>query len=127
MNIQYKVVQIDTHPEKHGHQHVVSGVQWLMIATRSGFESISVAHSILPVDDLSQFTPVEQLTKEQLIAWAVASQGGQDWMDRMMEHHDMCLSMDEARAGTVPYTGQLSFALDAYPENNSLLADPQPE
>jgi hypothetical protein len=116
MNIQHKVVQIDTHPEKEGHQHVVSGVQWLMVATRSGFESVAVVHSILPIGDLSQFTPIEQLTKEQLIAWAIASQGGQEWVDSMMAHHDRCLAFDEARAGTVPYTGQLAFTLDTQPE-----------
>lgn len=116
MNITRKVIQIDTHPEKEGHQHVVSGVRWLMAATRSGFESVAVVYSVLPIDDLSQFTPIEQITKEQLLEWAIASQGGQEWVDSMMAHHDRCLALDEARAGTVPYTGQLAFALDPQPE-----------
>lgn len=114
MNIQYKIVQVDTHPEKQGHQNVVSGVQWLMVASRNGFESVAVVYSILPIDDLSQFTPVENLTKEQLLAWALAAEGGQDWVDRMMAHHDVCLASDEARAGTAPYTGPLSFTLDVH-------------
>jgi hypothetical protein len=112
MNIQYKVVQIDTHPEKQGHQHVVSGVQWHMVATRNGFSSVALVYSILPIGDLSQFTPVEQLTKEQLLAWAIAAEGGQEWIDRMMAHHNVCLTSDEARAGTAQYTGPLAFELD---------------
>jgi hypothetical protein len=114
MNIEYKVVQIDTHPERQGHQHVVAGVQWLMVASRNGFSSAALVYSLLPIDDLSDFVPVEQLTKEQLIAWAMAAEGGQEWIDRTMAHHNACLTLDEARAGTAPYTGPLAFVLDTH-------------
>ena len=118
MNINFKLIRINIHPERNGRTNVVATVQWMLIATRNGHESSSFVDSIIPIGGLSEFTPIDQLTKEQILEWSIAAQGGQSFINMLMQHHEMVISEAEARAGVEIYLGPLAFELDVMKNQN---------
>jgi hypothetical protein len=119
MNITHKLYQINVHTEYQGHPNVVTVVRWSILYSRDGFESLAFIDTVLPLGELSNFTPIEQLQKEQIIAWCIEAQGGQVFLDRLLEHHQMQIEEKKRRAGVVNYQGPLAFFLESIEDNNT--------
>jgi len=112
MNLAHKLYQISVHTEYQGQPDVVTVVRWGILYSRDGFESLAVIDTALPLGDLSNFTPIEQLQKEQIIAWCIEAQGGQGFLDRITVYHTMQIEEKKRRANTTTYEGVLGFAKD---------------
>ena len=113
MNLEYKLTRIGVHPQVGDKANVVAHAQWLLVATRNGFTSTSFVDTLLPLGDLSNFTPVDQLTKQQNLDWCIAAEGGEVFIDSLVAHHNRSITADERRAGVEMYVGPLAFPLDA--------------
>jgi hypothetical protein len=118
MILEYKLIRIGVQPQIGDKPNVVAHAQWLLTASRSGFSSISFVDTLLLLGDLANFTPIEQLTKQQILDWCVAAEGGQAFIDSLVEHHERIITSEERRAGVELYTGPLSFALDEQKNQN---------
>jgi hypothetical protein len=112
MNLAHKLYQISVHTEYQGYPNVVTVVRWGIIYSRDGFKSSAFIDTVLSLNELSNFTPIEQLQKEQIIAWCIEAQGGQGFLDRLAAYHAMQIEEQERRADTQVYTGHLVFPLD---------------
>lgn len=112
MNLAHKLYQISVHTEYQGHPNVVTVVRWGILYSRDGFKSSAFIDTVLPLGELSSFTPIEQLQKEQIIAWCIEAQGGQGFLDRLATYHTMRIEEQERRANTTTYEGVLGFAKD---------------
>ncbi len=118
MILEYKLVRIGVQPQVNGKTNVVAHAQWLLAASRNGFSSTSFVDTLLPLGDLSSFTPIEQLTKQQILDWCIAAEGGQAFIDSLVEHHERILTAEERRAGVELYMGPLAFELDSHKNQN---------
>jgi hypothetical protein len=112
MNSSYKVYEISVRPEYDAHANVVTVIRWGVVYSSDGFESAAFIDTALALGELSNFTPIEQLQKEQIIAWCIAAQGGQPFLDRLSEYHGMQIEDQKRRANTAVYDGPLAFPLD---------------
>ena len=112
MNLSYKVTQIGVHPSRDGKSNVIAQVMWHFVAERNGHTSVCIADTMLPIDGFTEFTPIEQVTKEQVLSWAIAAEGGQAFLDSLMTHHERALIDKEKRVGVQNYLGTLGFELD---------------
>lgn len=118
MNLEYKLTRIGVRPQVGDKANVVAHAQWLLVATRNGFTSASFVDTLLPLGDLSNFTPVDQLTKQQILDWCVAAEGGQVFIDSLVDHHNRVITADERRSGVELYMGPLAFMLDEQKNQN---------
>lgn len=118
MNIEYKLAGVKVHPSKDGKSNVVAAVSWQMVASRNGHQSISVGETYLPLGDLSNFTPIEQLQKDQLLKWAFDAEGGEQFIQMLLDHHERTLTYEERQVGVEPYLGPLAFELDNVKNQN---------
>lgn len=118
MILEYKLVRIGVKPQVNDRTNVVAHAQWLLVASRSGFSSTTFVDTLLPLGDLSNFTPIEQLTKQQILDWCIAAEGGQAFIDSLVEHHERILTTEERRAGVELYMGPLAFELDSHKNQN---------
>lgn len=71
MAITYKWVikQLDCLPEVGGETDVVFNVHWIVIGTEDSYSARVYGSTNLILDAEAPFTPYDQLTPEQLIAW----------------------------------------------------------
>ena len=122
MILEYKLVRIGVQPQMQGQANVVAHAQWLLVASRNGFSSTSFVDTLLTLGNLSNFTPIEQLTKQQILDWCVAAEGGQAFIDSLAAHHEVILAAEERRAGVELYLGPLSFEMDVL-KNQSLTGE----
>lgn len=113
MNITYKVTRIGVNSDVGGKKNVIANIAWQLVAERNGFTSISVVDTLIPIGDLSNFVPVEQVSKQQALDWAIAAEGGNSFIQMLTEHHERVLSAEEKRAAVELYLGPLAFELDA--------------
>lgn len=112
MNLEYKIFGVTTAPQRNGRENVVVDVQWGIEFARNGFSTLAYLSTTLPCDDLAEFTPVEQLQKQQVLDWCLAVE--QATIEQLRTIHDHQLTDMERRAGAVRYEGPLAFRLDAF-------------
>lgn len=112
MNTEYKLFGLGVHPEYAARSDVVAEVRWGIVSSRSGFSAQHFAQTLLPLGELSEFTPIDQLTKQQILDWAVAAEGGAPYLQHILDYQNLDLTAQERAAGVVAYTGTLAFQLD---------------
>jgi hypothetical protein len=117
MNITPYIYRVGVRSKHQGQQNVVAEVFWALLFEDEGFESLASTHTLLEIKDLSSFTPIEQLTKEQIVAWCVEAQGGQPYLDNLTTYHTFQVEFQKRRAGIEEYEGELGFSLDGYPSS----------
>lgn len=112
MNITRKIYQLGVQPQIDPHTNVVAFVQWGLSFSRNGHESVAMVATYLPLNDLSNFIPVQQLTKDQIIDWCVAVEGGEQFINNLTHIHERQLDVMERRAGVAKFDGPLQFTFD---------------
>lgn len=88
INHTFKAHSLRAMPSHNGQQNVVTLVGWSFRFTKGEFESFAAGESTLDTSDLTDFTPLEQITLAQLEQWVVAAQGGEPFMVRMRAYHE---------------------------------------
>lgn len=118
MNTQQKIFNVCTAPERNGRTDVITSVEWGVEFSRNGFTSLAYINTSLPTDDLSSFTPVTEVQKEQLLAWCMQVEA--PILGQLSAAHERQLTEMERRSGTGEYTGSLAFVLDTLPGGNEV-------
>lgn len=105
-----KLLSLSVKPNIDGFENVVAVVDWAIAFTKNGLSNYALVSTTLPLDSLSGFVPVEQLTKEQIFAWCEAQDP--ELVERLTKIHEQQLIDDERRLGLTKYTGPAGFAFD---------------
>lgn len=117
MIITRKIYQLGVQPQIGEHTNVVAFVQWGLNFSRNGHESVAMVGTYLPLNDLSNFTLINNLTKDQIIDWCIAVEGGEQFINNLKQIHDRQLDVMERRAGVTKFDGILQFTLDGLDGN----------
>jgi hypothetical protein len=103
MNITRKLYGVGVKPQVGTHSNVVARVHWGLEFERDGFTSVAFIETFLNTSALESFTPIEQLSKEQVLQWAYDAQDGDRLIAEQSFHHDLMLQYEANRVGVVPY------------------------
>ena len=117
-----KLHEVHIFESKNGYENVVGMVRWTVEFSRGQFVSRAGVETLLDVSSLSNFTPIAQVTREQVLTWAAAAQGGDAFVEHLRPHHENELDLQERRAGLVPYEG---IPLDPLPYHPTQPTIPQ--
>ena len=112
MNTEYKLYALGVHAEYAARNNVVAEVKWGIISSQDGFSTEHYAHTLLPLGELPGFTPIEQLTKQQIIDWVTAAEGGAPYLQHILSYQNLDLTMQKRASGVIAYSGNMSFQLD---------------
>lgn len=99
----FQIEEVNVYPEHNGQQNVIRRVIVRVTFSKDGAESVGIIESVLNVSDLSNFVPIEQLTDQQIIDWAINAQGGEALLSNLEAVHQEELSYRATFAGTVKY------------------------
>lgn len=71
----WKVEQMESYVEKDGFQNVVFSVNWRVVATDGNHSATVYDRALINIDLISEFTPYEDLTNDQVIGWVKSGMG----------------------------------------------------
>jgi hypothetical protein len=118
-----KLHDVQVYKNKNGHSDVIGLVRWAVEFQRGGFVSYAVVETLLDTSNLNNFVPIAQVTREQVLSWALATQGGEEFVEQHLRpYHEAELEAQEHRSGLTVYTG---IATDAWPVSVPKLTIPQ--
>lgn len=117
-----KLHEVQVYENKDGRENVIGLVRWTVEFSRGQFVSRAGVETLLDVSSLSNFTPIEQVTREQVLAWAAAAQGGDAFVEHLRPYHEDELDLQERRTGLSRYTG---ISVDPWPRDTRQSAIPQ--
>lgn len=103
----FKAHNLRALPDHEGHQNVVVLVGWSIVFSKGGFESVAGGETVLEVGNITGFTPIEQVTLEQLERWVIAAQGGEQFMQNLSFHHglmlDRMIALEASQEVSLPF------------------------
>jgi hypothetical protein len=94
---QFKILSVKAEPQLHDKANVITYVFWAVQFDMDGHSNQAVVETLINFDPESVFIPAENLTKEQILSWALAAQGGDEFIERLEYHHTIQLQADRAR------------------------------
>lgn len=112
ITVTYKLYEVGVLPTHGQLNNVVARVSWGVEYEQEGLCTHHSEVALLQLDDLSSFVPIEQLTKDQIIAWCIQSKGGEEYMQGLLGAHQHLLQEKIAQKNIVPYS---SFPVDEPP------------
>lgn len=72
---EWKIEQLVCYLEKEGKKNVVYHVYWRLNASLDGYEDTAYGSINIQLDPESEFTPYENLTKDQVVSWVKIAMG----------------------------------------------------
>lgn len=117
MNTKFSVLQVFA-KDADTTQPIIAKVIWQVIFSEDGVESTGAGETLLPAPVNGEpFTPIDQVTEDQIIQWVIAQEGGQEFVDRLIAIHTPALEIKKRQLGLSPVT--MSFISN----KQKLLAD----
>lgn len=96
--------QIFVWPQQNGLNNVIGKVNWSISFNRNGAQSRGQVDTLLSQPQAAEFVPIEQVTPDQALDWALAAQGGTAYVDYLYRiHHNERLTYLERQVGLVPW------------------------
>lgn len=120
MNITRKLFGVAVTPQSGQHSNVVTRVRWGLEFERDGFTSTAYIETFLDISKLSNFKPIEELTKERVVQWAFDAQNGEQIIAEQWAHHESMIRYAELQASVQEYHG---LPLDATPSAQRQLSE----
>jgi hypothetical protein len=103
MNITKKLLEVFVIPESNGYTDVISRVMWAIDFEEDGFVSSAAIETFLPVDNLQNFIPANQVGNARLLQWVYDVQGADAFLEQIKAHHVEQVFYEKAKAGTQRY------------------------
>jgi len=95
MNIDYQATLIDlkTIPEQDGHTDICKEVRWEINFFDTTYPddvwSVAAVETVLDTDELpTSFISYSDLTQQQILQWALDHHGGNEFLGKLLEHHE---------------------------------------
>lgn len=99
----FKKIKILTDPSITDRANVISKIYWQLIFTDNVSTSVAMGATNLNTSNLSNFTPIEQITDQMYEDWVIANQGGQRFIDQLKSIHGPIIERKSAEAKLVVY------------------------
>ena len=109
MNISYKLLSVGVLPMLGQHANVIKRVRFNIEWEEGGISSTGYVEAVLDTSNITDFRPLESLTNDDLIAWAIHAQGGQGFVDTLAEYHIAQIAYQTAQLGVVEFTEHFDF------------------
>jgi len=107
MNHTFKITSVRVFPQRGEYENVIAKVGWAIEFERDGFKSLGLGETSFDVDGIQGFTPFEQVTKEQIVAWVIEREGGPAFMAMLAQVHGAAIdakALDaETQSMTLPF------------------------
>ena len=87
MNHTFTITGARSIPQLGGHKDVLAKISWTVQFERDGFKSIGGGETMLDVSTLNSVTPLDQVSKEQMVQWLVAAEGGDAFITMLSDFH----------------------------------------
>jgi hypothetical protein len=116
----FKLHQVQVFENKNGYPNVIGLVRWAIHFERESLVSVAGVETMLETNNIQNFTPIEQLTREQVLDMAYTAQGGAGFLATIQPYHEEDLDQQEQRVGLVPYTGIPVDQAGAYNPPNTI-------
>ena len=96
----FHITELRALPQVEGLADVIAVVAWQVVFARDGQQSFGGGETRLNPPDGSNFTPITQVTEQQVIDWVVAKEGGDEFLQMLYGVHDPVLADLCAKAQT---------------------------
>jgi hypothetical protein len=117
MNKKFLLYGIQTTPKVGANTNVVTLVRWGIEFEKNGEKNQALVETVLPEPKPgATFIPVNELTRDKIIGFALAAQGGNDWLSYMSKMHEGQLDISAARKSAEPYVGNLQLDSEQFSE-----------
>lgn len=83
ISVSFDVQKIKVVPEVEGNQNVIGKVSFTMTFSSEGYSMTMPGETLLRVFQLTDFKPIDQLTKEDIIQFVISENGGENWLERI--------------------------------------------
>lgn len=84
------------------HKNVLAKINWTVEFEKNGFKSFGAGETMLDVSAIESFAPLDQVSKEQMVAWLVAKEGGDAFIEMLAGVHGQIIAAKELDAQSVP-------------------------
>lgn len=102
MNTKFSVLQVFAH-DANTDRPVIGKIIWQVVFSEDGVESVGAGETLLPAPvEGGPFTPIEQVTEEQIIQWVLDQEGGQGFVDHLAAIHTPALELKKQELGLTP-------------------------
>lgn len=109
MNLEFFISRVRTIPAEGENANVVSVIDWFIELSNDIGKSIAGGKTVLDTSNITDFVPLSDVTKQMLVNWFVAAEGGRDFLDMLMVEHQAIISRNAAIASTsevdLPFLG----------------------
>lgn len=95
MNYTIKITEVYSIPESNGFKNMIPKVKWEIEFERNNFISLAVIETVLDIDNIENFTELEDLTKDQIVEWVLNKEGGDNFISMLKEIHSKALDDKE--------------------------------
>lgn len=102
MNYTINITFVRVFPQRGGYENVIAKVGWSIEFERDGFTSLGLGETTFDVDGIQSFTPFDQVTKEQIVAWVIEREGGQAFLNMLAQVHGAAIDAKALDAETEP-------------------------
>ncbi len=103
-------------PQVGGHKDVLAQINWIIEFEKDGFTSIGAGETMFDVSAIKSFVPLDQVSKEQVVAWLVAKEGGDAFIEMLAGIHGKMIAAKALDAQSVP--ASLPFIEAPAPQQN---------
>jgi len=100
MNYTFKITSVRAFPQRGEYENVIAKVGWSVEFERDGFKSLGLGETSFDVDGIQSFTPFDQVTKEQIVAWVIEREGGPAFMAMLAQVHGAAIDAKALDAET---------------------------
>lgn len=79
INYTWNCKTVDVHPEEGEYNNVVYNVHYYVLGedTETAYQSYLIGTQILDISNITDFTPFEDLTNEEVVAWCKSAMGAE--------------------------------------------------
>lgn len=87
-------------------ENVIQRVIWRVVFSDTELEDEHItyyAETLLDINNISNFIQIEDLTKDQILEWALNAQGGQSYIDNISLSAEKRLNILKLKKQTVKY------------------------
>ncbi len=116
MNHTFTITGARTIPEVGEHKNVLAKINWTIEFEKGGFTSLAAGETLLDVSAIDSFTPLEQVSKDQMVAWFVAKEGGDAFIEMLAGIHGKMIAAKALDAQSAP--ASLPFIEAPAPQQN---------
>lgn len=95
--------EVGVRPEYDGKSNVVQRVHWALSFEKDGITVLSSFETFLTLGNLNPFTPIENLSKSQVLDWAYQHENGDEFIKRNLPFQEQQLQYAKLQAANVDY------------------------